>query len=56
MSTVKLKRWLPLTACLIVALLFYGAGMVSGALSFALAGALFELLFWFGLFRRSSQT
>jgi|GEM_PF-2980102 hypothetical protein len=56
MSTVKLKRWLPLTVCLIVALLFYGAGMASGALSFALAGALFELLFWFGLFRRSSQT
>ena len=50
------KRWLPLALCLLAAAGFYFAGMASGALGFAIAGATFELLFWFGLFRKSSQS
>ena len=50
------KRWLPLALCLFTAGAFYFAGMASGALGFAIVGALFEFVFWFGLFRKNSKT
>ena len=51
-----LKRWLPLALCLLAAGGFYFAGMARGALGFVITGAVFELAFWFGLFKKSRQT
>lgn len=43
------KRWIFLALCLGAAALCYVSGLLSGALGFIIAGAVFETLFWFRL-------
>lgn len=47
----KLNKWLLLGLLALGAIACYAVGFVAGAIVLVAVGGLFELAFWFGLFR-----
>jgi len=49
-------RWATLIVILLIALSCYLYGSTTGMMAFIIAGALFELAFWIGLFSSDKKT
>jgi len=48
-------KWIILFILLMAALASYSYGFSAGAFAFVGFGVVFELLFWFGIFRKTSE-
>ncbi len=48
----KQNRWVLLGILFLCAIACYAVGLIGGAIAFITIGAILELLFWFGVFRK----